>query len=90
MAVGPSAVLRVAKFCVTLFALVSLMDVLREVVFPHGEPVDWLASTIKVLGFAAMAAAPWAPLMAAGASLIPLVLVLVHGGGVGIESISFM
>ncbi len=89
-AVGPSAVLRAAKFCVTLFALVSLMDVLREVAMPHGEPVNWLTSTIKVLGYVVVAAAPWMPLVAAGASLIPLVLVIAHGGGVGVEPMLIM
>ncbi len=76
---------RLVGVCVTLFSGLSLLDVIREVVVDASEESDWLKIIILLLGYACMGFAPWIPSPAAIVSLFPLILVIVRGGGTGVE-----
>jgi len=71
---------------VSVFAVVSLIDVPRELALLSGAPIEWERLISTVAGCIAMGLAPWFPLSAVGVGLVPMTITLVIGRGYGAEA----
>ncbi|MFT3860331.1 sensor histidine kinase [Micropruina sp.] len=73
---------RTAQLAISVLAVVSLIDVPSEAGLFDGGPADWWKVVALATGYLAVGLAPWRPWWAVGVSAIPLIIPLVHSGGV--------